>query len=43
MKSREIDRFETDKFKTKLNKMLDKKYFGRFDELNQILKNYYHI
>lgn len=37
------DATEINKLKKNLDRMLDKKYFGRFDELNQLLKEYYHI
>lgn len=37
------DTSEINKLKKNLDKMLNKKYFGRFDELNQLLKDYYHI
>ena len=37
------DKDNIDKLKKNLDRMLDKKYFGKFDKLNQILKDYYHI
>lgn len=37
------DSTNIDKLKKNLDRLLNKKYFGRFDELNQMLKDYYHI
>jgi hypothetical protein len=37
------DTENTNRLKKNLDKMLNKKYLSRFDEVNQLLKDYYHI